>query len=344
MPGYRMGHELCEALASSGVGWVNLHPETATGLAHLVAGEELAEKGITFLPGQLATAVVEEVYHRLEKEKTLLYFARESYSPGLVRAIASSIGELRYHGVTSDNLSIDSFVSKDKGQDMVALLKAYEHYLADHKFIDTPGMLSYALDSLSKRTSADSDTIYLLPSFLQLAPLERRLIELLSTGRLVISATESESLSTGRLIVLAADPVYGLSRPGMEPVEAPMPEDVSAPLAEVDRLPWLYQIDRSPEPAGDGFFEYLSRLRLLNESGNSQANYKGRDIFRQGSGCLYQQRLYSCYLFSGQAPGPECDIQGGFPNLTAPARSSRAWLSGSGPLLRQGVKRSAFKR
>lgn len=61
MPGYRMGHEICEALAGSGVGWVNLHPETTTGLAHLVAGEELAEKGITFLPGQLATAVVEEI-------------------------------------------------------------------------------------------------------------------------------------------------------------------------------------------------------------------------------------------------------------------------------------------
>jgi len=61
VPGYRMGHEICEALAGSGVGWVNLHPETTTGLAHLVAGEELAEKGITFLPGQLATAVVEEI-------------------------------------------------------------------------------------------------------------------------------------------------------------------------------------------------------------------------------------------------------------------------------------------
>ena len=33
---------------------------------------------------------------------------------------------------------MDSFVSKDKGQDMVALLKDYEQYLADHEFIDTP--------------------------------------------------------------------------------------------------------------------------------------------------------------------------------------------------------------
>lgn len=98
-----MGHELCEALARSGAGWVNLRPETATGLAHQVAGKELAEKGITFLTGQLATAVVEEIYHNLEKQKFLLYFARDSYSPGLVRAIASSIFELRYCGVAEED-------------------------------------------------------------------------------------------------------------------------------------------------------------------------------------------------------------------------------------------------
>jgi hypothetical protein len=137
VPGYSMGHELCEALTRSGVGWVNLRPETTTGLAHQVAGEDLAEKGITFMTGQLATAVVEEIYHNLEEQKSLLYFARDSYSPGLVRAIASSIYELRYCGVTSDTLNIDSFVSKDKGQDMGLLLKSFEQYLADHKFIDT---------------------------------------------------------------------------------------------------------------------------------------------------------------------------------------------------------------
>jgi len=326
VPGYRMGHELCEALAGSGVGWVNLRPEAATGLAHLVAGEELAEKGFTFLPGQLATAVVEEVYHRLEKEKSLLYFARESYSPGLVRAIASSIGELRYHGVTSDNLRVDSFVSKDKGQDMVALLKAYEHYLADHKFIDAPGTLSYALDLLAKRTSADSDTVYLLPSFLQLAPLERRLIELLSNGR---------------LIVLAADPVYGLSLPGMEPAVAPMLEDLTAPLTEVDRLPWLYQIDRSPEPAGDGSLSIFYAYGLLNEV---------REIFR----CIIKEgisldRVVVAYTSSDYIPviyslarrlGLNVTYGEGIPgNLTAPGRV----LKGLVEWIRSGYSVRALK-
>lgn len=250
MPRYSLGHELCEALARSGGGWINLRPETAAGLAHQVAGEDLAEKGITYLTGLLKTAVFEEVYHGLEEQKALLYFARDSYSPGLVMALASSIYELRYCGITGDTLDPDSFVSKDKGQDMAALLKAYEQYLADHKFIDSPGILLLALDLLSKRIPTDTDTNYLLPSFLQLAPLERRLIELLTAGRLMI---------------LDADPVYGLSRPGVEP-QAPEPENVSVSHTDVDRLPWLYQVGQSPAPVGDGSLSVFHAYGLMNEA------------------------------------------------------------------------------
>jgi len=250
VPGYSQGHELCEALARGGEGWINLRSETTAGLAHQVAGEDLAEKGITYLTGILTTAVFEEIYHGLEEQKALLYFARDTYSPGLVRALASSIYELRYCGITGDTLDPDSFVSKDKGQDMAALLKAYEQYLADHRFIDSPGLLSLALDLFSKRTPTNTDTIYLLPSFLQLAPLERRLIELLTAGRLMI---------------LNADPVYGLSRPGMEP-QAPVPENVTVSPADVERLPWLYQVSQSPAPVGDGSLSVFHAYGLMNEA------------------------------------------------------------------------------
>ncbi len=150
-PGYSQGHELCEALARSSAGWVNLRPETTTGLAHQIAGDDLAKKGITNLTGLLTTAVVEEIYHNLEEQKALLYFARESYSPELVRAIASSIYELRYCGITSDTLDIDNFISKGKGQDLAALLKAYERCLTDRKYIDAPGLLSFALELHTKK-------------------------------------------------------------------------------------------------------------------------------------------------------------------------------------------------
>jgi len=164
VPGYGQGRELCEALARSGVGWVNLRPETTAGLAYQIAGGELAEKEITLLTSLLTTAVVEEVFHNLEEQKALRYFARENSAPGLVRAIASSIYELRDCGVSGNCLSASSFVSKDKGHDLVVLLKAYERHLADYKYIDTPGLLSLALKLLSSRTpTADNDAVYLLP-------------------------------------------------------------------------------------------------------------------------------------------------------------------------------------
>lgn len=250
VPGYSRGHELCESLARSGVGWVNIRPETTTGLANQIAGDALAENGVTFLSSLLVTAAVEEVFHNLEEQKKLLYFSRESYSPGLVRAIASSIYELRYCGITADNLNTGSFVSKYKGSDMVALLKAYEHYLAEHKYIDTPGLISFALKLLSSKTNAvDADTVYLLPSFLQLCPLEFQLIELFTAGK---------------LISLNADPVYGMSRPGIEQQTA-VPEKDAIFHTDVDRLPWLYQVEQSPEPLGDCSLSCFQAYGLMNE-------------------------------------------------------------------------------
>ncbi|MCL6558107.1 MAG: hypothetical protein K6U74_04755 [Firmicutes bacterium] len=234
MPGYSVGHELCEALARVSGGWVNLHPETTAGLAHQIAGGYLAEKNMTLLTGYLSAAVIEEVFQELEGKKVLHYFAREGSSPGLVRAIASSIFELRNAGVTSDSLSADSFVSPEKGQDMLVLLKEYELYLEQHNYIDTPGLLALTLQLLSSTKPAADDVIYLLPSFLHLYPLELQLIK---------------SIADGCLHTLNTDPVYGPARPGAESSEFNETCEL-APGTDVERLPWLYQVELSPPPLG----------------------------------------------------------------------------------------------
>ena len=102
----------------------------------------------------------------------------------------------------------------------------------------------------------DTDTIYILPSFILISRLEQRLIE---------------SITTGRLEILNTDPVYGISRPGMAP-QASMPEDVAVAHTEVDRLPRLYQVDQSPEPVGDGSLSVFHAYGLMNEV---------REIFRR---------------------------------------------------------------
>lgn len=291
VPGYAAGRELCEALARAGGGWVNLRPETTAGLAHRIAGEHLAGGKTSLLNGYLAATVVEEIFHTLEEIKALQYFRRKGNRRGLVKVIASSIFELRSFGVTSGDLAPESFTDTSKGRDMAALLKAYERYLEENNYIDKPGLLSLALKLLSFRRPLENkltggkqpngfwqsinltsnfspltSTIYLLPSFLRLNPLERRLVD---------------NLAAGGLILLDPDPVYGVAPTGYrrsEPVKSshippgPGENTVRPPDRDVERLPWLFEVDQAPPPVGDGSLDCFHSYGLLNEV---------REIFRR---------------------------------------------------------------
>lgn len=266
VPGYGAGRELCEALARAGRGWVNLRPETTAGLAHRITGERLAANGTSLLTGYLAEIVVEEIFHTLEEEDALQYFRKKGNRRGLVRAVASSIFELRSFGVTSGDLAPGSFVDTSKGRDMAALLKAYELYLKENNLIDKPGLLSMALELLSLRTASADDLLYLLPSFLRLNPLERQLVD---------------KLAASGSILLNPDPVYGglpFGHGRSETVESglispgPGENSVRPPDRDVDRLPWLFDIEQAPPPVGDGSLNCFHAYGLPNEV---------REIFRR---------------------------------------------------------------
>ena len=171
VPSLMAGRQLCEALARSVGGWVNLRPETVAGLAQRMAGEYLSAKNIKLLGGFLAAAVVETVFRELEKKGELSYFARRGKSPGLTRAITSSIMELRSCGISVATLPEDTFVSPAKGRDMVALLQAYEGYLAEHGYVDAPGLVALALRILPA-AGLPGKAVYLLPECLRPAPLK----------------------------------------------------------------------------------------------------------------------------------------------------------------------------
>jgi len=250
VPDYGAGRILCETLARAGGGWVNLRPETITGLAQRIAGEYMADQNIKLVTGYPAYTIVEEVYSTMQQKGAMKYYTRRGCTDGLVKAIASSIFELRKCGITAGSLSADSFVNQDKGTDMVALLQAYQDYLKEHNYIDAPGIWAIALNMLSfSGPSPDRDIIYLLPTFLSLYPLEEQFVR----------ATAGDAL-----ITVIADPVYGL---GMTGVRSPEFADVrgSASLNETQRLPWLYSVAYSPPPVGDGSVSYFQAYGITNE-------------------------------------------------------------------------------
>jgi RecB family exonuclease len=183
VPGYLAGHVLCTELAHCGTGWINLHPETPTGLALRVAGSYLAEKDITLLSGHLPQFVVEEILQRLQERGKLCYFNNQKITRGLVGALTSALMELRECKVTSSSLSPDDFVSSKKGQDIKLILQEYEQYLVEHSCLDSSGLLAIALQ-LAGLSNIKDDVIYLVPSFIQWKPLEEELIRTLAKDNL----------------------------------------------------------------------------------------------------------------------------------------------------------------
>ncbi|MTI80843.1 MAG: hypothetical protein FH758_08165 [Firmicutes bacterium] len=188
VPSYSAGHELCESLASARGGWVNLHTETTRGLANQVAGEYLAQHNITLLTSTFNTTIIEEILRKLENDEMLQYFNKRKASDGLVNAIANTVFELRAYGIASDSLNKVDFVNIHKGEDLKKILQVYEDYLVEQKYIDYPGLIKLALKIAVSVTPDEKK--YILPSFLNLTPIETELIQLLAGDSLKIIDTD----------------------------------------------------------------------------------------------------------------------------------------------------------
>ncbi|HHV35181.1 MAG TPA: hypothetical protein GXX59_06330 [Syntrophomonadaceae bacterium] len=239
VPGYQAGNVLCKNLIRSGVNWVNLRPETPTGLALRVAGEHLAKRQTSVLSGYLSLVVVEEILQRLQEEGNLRYFDRQNITQGLAASLSSAILELRMCGIRSNSLLDEHFICIEKGQDMKLLLQEYEDYLLEHSCLDYPGLLSWALTLIPDYLAEDSEDdqpIYLVPSFHQWKPLENELIRKLAREHLIFL-----------------------------PVETTAGEEDLPLNTDVELLSWLNLPDLAPPPIGDDSVSFFHAYGITNE-------------------------------------------------------------------------------
>lgn len=185
VPSYIAGHELCRALTKYNGGWANLYSETTTGLAQRITEQYLLQQNITLLTSTLTAAALENIFRKLNENNSLRYFKDKKVTAGLVNSIADAILELRHCGITSAALNENDFVDIQKGQDLVLILREFENYLNEYKYIDPPGLVSLAVKAAPKLNTSKNEKIIILPSFLNLTPVEHQLIELLSQGKLI---------------------------------------------------------------------------------------------------------------------------------------------------------------
>lgn len=184
VPTYLAGYELRNALTTCSQGWINLLPSTVSGLAFDVAAPRMADRGQSFLNREGAFQVVEGILAGLIVDGELGYFSGHKKLTGLVSALTSSILELRYCGIKAADLRENQFVAAAKARDLIKILRGYEEYLEKNRLVDSPGQIEMAIEILANRGQADS-RVYLIPSLLELSPLEERLLDCISGGQLV---------------------------------------------------------------------------------------------------------------------------------------------------------------
>jgi PD-(D/E)XK nuclease superfamily protein len=180
-PSRFVGHQLVEALARSGTSWIQLRVESVRSLAHSVAGPAIAEEGRTLLSRAQALALIEQAC--AETLTAASYFGELSLRPGLHRAIQNTFDELRSAGISTAALPEAAFGEPKKARELKQILAAYEAALERGRFVDRPGVLRRAVETLRK-TPTSTGPLHLLAGSFELSAAERELVDRISGGRL----------------------------------------------------------------------------------------------------------------------------------------------------------------
>ena len=187
-PTLAIGHQTLECVAVSGTPWVRLRVETPRTLAHGLVGAALSREGARLLSRAQALALVERACG--EALGPASYFRELAARPGLHRAVWRTLTELRAAGIDPEKLPARAFRDRRKHRGLRAVFRQHAEALAAGRFLDVADVVRRALDALEASGPGPGDATYLLPSGIELAPLERRLVERLAGERLVVLATD----------------------------------------------------------------------------------------------------------------------------------------------------------
>jgi len=126
--------------AACGAGVMGVHRLTLTGLAVDLASGPLARAGLMPVGGLGAEAMAARVIHKLKAE-SIPYFQPVVDTPGLARAVARTIAELRLEGVRPEAVA----ATGPPGRDLARMAALYEDELAERFAADFALLLRYAI-------------------------------------------------------------------------------------------------------------------------------------------------------------------------------------------------------
>lgn len=151
-PSLRVGFQWLDAVTRSGRPVLNARVKTLPSMALELAAPEMERAGLTFVGGIRAELIVDGILARVREGGG--YLARLEASPGLVRAAAATVHDLRLCGIAAGDLSPRLFEVTAKGRELVSLLAAYEEELSSRALTDLAGVLRIAARRLREDASA----------------------------------------------------------------------------------------------------------------------------------------------------------------------------------------------
>jgi ATP-dependent helicase/nuclease subunit B len=149
-PSLRVGHQWLEAVTRSGQPIVNLRVVTLRRLALELASPEMEEKGLSLLGPREEEVLIQTLWSELAPRDPGRrgYLSSLPASKGLLRALRSTVRDLRLSGVDAAELPRGSFETASKAGELAALLAAYERALAEGKRVDEADVLRLAASRL----------------------------------------------------------------------------------------------------------------------------------------------------------------------------------------------------
>jgi ATP-dependent helicase/nuclease subunit B len=204
VPSHPIGRTLGERLTLEGTNWLNLRFVTPLDIALRMAGPFLVEGGIEPSEEGLGPALMMRLLHDLPPQPG--YFRPLAEQPSMAEALWSTLRELRMAGVRSDGLKADWFSAPAKHKELVALISAYEGFLADHKRGDMTTVYEEALKHVSWCPIQPEDCWTELPDTFW-TPAQRKLIDSVGGDRIAPRALEVSDYRIPRRLSQSADRV-----------------------------------------------------------------------------------------------------------------------------------------
>lgn len=147
VPSLSAGHQLLEQLSQSGTAWLNLRPVTVFELAEEVAAAALKAEGLSLPAGGEELFLIEETLQEMNAAGSLVYFAPLK-DAGLARLLYPTLRDVRLAGLLAADLDPATFVDRQKGREIIAVLSGYEQKLTQNKRADQALIYRLALAAL----------------------------------------------------------------------------------------------------------------------------------------------------------------------------------------------------